>query len=160
MVRKRASLKDKGENILGVKRGGKGADILFGKDSEAEPGVGGTLSAEEGMPQGEADLDATLGAEAEAAKAAVPAYSVTDDGMPQGEADLDEELDLHNLLSAEAEAAETEAGLPVLATTPAATAPPPSPAAPTPSPVAPSTLPPAMERPLPPPPPPPPPPGP
>jgi hypothetical protein len=160
MVRKRASLKDKGEDILGVKRGGKGADILFGTESQADPGASGTLSAEEGMPQGEADLDARLGAEAETAKADVPAYSVTGDAMPQGEADLDEELDLHNLLSAEAEAAGTEAGLPVLATTPAAPTPPaaqptPTPAEPTPAAqptlAEPSTLPPAMERPLPPP---------
>ena len=44
MVKKRASLKDKGEELLGIKRGGKGADILFGAEAEAEPEVEGTLS--------------------------------------------------------------------------------------------------------------------
>ncbi len=141
MVRKRASLKDKGEEILGVKRGGKGADILFGTEGEAEP-----LSAEEEMPQGEADLDEALGAEAEAAEVdetgiTMAEYPAVEEGMPQGEADIDEELDLDSVLSAEAEAAESEAALPELATTPAASAPP--------SPPEPTTSPPVVERPAP-----------
>jgi hypothetical protein len=141
MVRKRASLKDKGEEILGMKRGGKGADILFGTEGEAEP-----LSAEEGMPQGEADLDEALGAEAEAAEVdetgtTMAEYPAVEEGMPQGEADIDEELDLASVLGAEAEAAESEAALPELATTPAASAPP--------SPPEPTTSPPTVERPAP-----------
>ena len=55
MVKKRASLRDKGEEILGMKRGGKGADILFGTQDEAEPTTEpedeSTPSAEEEMPQ-------------------------------------------------------------------------------------------------------------
>lgn len=141
MVRKRASLKDKGEEILGVKRGGKGADILFGADSQAEPETA-SPPAGEGMPQGEADLDAMLGAETEVAEAGMPAYAAVAEGMPHGEADLDEGQDLDHLLSAEAEAASLEAGLPKLATTPAAPAPPPDEMVTTPA---------ALKRPLPPP---------
>lgn len=150
MVKKRASLKDKGEEILGMKRGGKGADILFGAGGEAEPSDepegAGTLSPEEEMPQGEADLDEALGAEAEAAETDKPiaetaGYSAAEEGMPQGEADIDEELDLDSVLGAEAEAAEGEGALPELATTPAAS-PPPAPPEPT-------TPPPLVERPLP-----------
>lgn len=150
MAKKRASLEEKGEEILGMKRGGQGADILFGTESPAEPGAEpedeGTPSAEEGVPGGEADLDEAVSAEAEAEEkeetAAEPAESTAfgEEGMPQGEADLDEELDLDSLLSAEAEAAEEEAGLPELATIPAAPTPPPSEL---------STLPPTMDRPLP-----------
>jgi|GEM_PF-2366984 hypothetical protein len=150
MAKKRASLEEKGEEILGMKRGGQGADILFGTESPAEPGAEtedeGTPSAEEGVPGGEADLDEAVSAEAEAEEkeetAAEPAESTAfgEEGMPQGEADLDEELDLDSLLSAEAEAAEEEAGLPELATMPAAPTPPPSEL---------STLPPTMDRPLP-----------
>ncbi len=150
MVRKRASLKDKGEEILGVKRGGKGADILFGTESETKPTEkpesAGTLSPEEEMPQGEADLDEALGAEAEAAEMdeadmETAEYSAAEEGMPQGEADIDEELDLDSVLGAEAEAAEGEGALLELATTPAMAAPP--------SPPEPTTPPPLVERPLP-----------
>jgi hypothetical protein len=149
MVKKRASLKDKGEELLGIKQGGKGADILFGAEGEAEPEEEGTLSAEEDMPQGEADLDEALSAEAEAAEAVeeeetppgAAEYPAAEEEMPQGEADLDEALDLDSVLSAEAEAAEGEAALPELATTPAAPAPPPPPE--------PTTPPPVVERPLP-----------
>jgi hypothetical protein len=135
MVKKRASLKDKGDEFLGFRQGGKGADILFGSDDEAEPSA--KPEVEEEMPQGEADLDEALSAEAEAADE----DEAPEEGMPQGEADLDEELDLDSVLGAEAEAAEAEAALPELATTPAAPAPP--------SPPEPSTPPPAVERPLP-----------
>ncbi len=132
MARKRASLKDKGEEILGVKRGGQGADILFGTGTKAKPtppeedGTAAAPSpAEETPSEREADLDELLGAEAEAAEKEAPApavaeYPAAEEGLPEGEADLDEELDLDELLSAEAEAA-----LPELATTPAAPAPPP-----------------------------------
>ena len=72
MVRKRASLEDKGEEILGIEPGGKGADILFGTEGESEqaaepdtsePEIEGAPSQEDGLPQGEADLDETLGDE-------------------------------------------------------------------------------------------------
>jgi hypothetical protein len=143
MARKRASLKDKGEEILGVKRGGQGADILFGIGSQPESTPPEADEApedkapagEEGMPEGEADLDEMQSAEADAAEVDVPPppaaeASVAEEGLPEGEADLDQELDLDSLLSAEAEAAEGEMGLPDLATTPAAPLPPlPEPAA-------------------------------
>ena len=163
MARKRASIKDKGAEILGVKRGGKGADILFGT-GEAEPAAPEEGGVEEALPEGEADLDELLSAEAEAAEAAdvsaaAPAEPpVAGEGLPQGEADLDEELDLEQLLSAEAEAAEAETPLPELATTPAAPGPPPSesvvmPSAPVASPAverpAPAPPPPAVTRPAP-----------
>jgi hypothetical protein len=144
MARKRASLKDKGEEILGVKRGGQGADILFGTGTETAP----TAPAVEQMPQGEADLDGVLGVEAEApggvgTLSAVAETPTAETGMPSGEAGMGEELDLDSLLSAEAEAAQAEATLPELATTPAAAAPPP------PEPLTPPPPPPVMERPLP-----------
>jgi hypothetical protein len=163
MVRKRASLKDKGEKLLGVKRGGggQGADILFGTGTEAEPTA--APEEEEGAapavapPEkgadlgGGLDLDKFLSTEAEAAEgeAVLPAVAepTGEEGMPAGEADLDEELDLDELLSAEAEVAEAEAALPELATTPAAPAPPPPAPAEPPSPPVPA--PPAMERPAP-----------
>jgi len=150
MVKKRASLKDKGEEILGMKRGGKGADILFGAEGQAGPSDesedAGTLSPEEEMPQGEADLYEALDAEAEAAEVnetdiELAEYPRLEEGMPEGEADLDEALDLDSVLSAEAEAAESEAALPELATTPAASAPLPPPE--------PTTPPPMVERPAP-----------
>jgi hypothetical protein len=109
MAKKRASLKDKGEEILGVKKG-QGADILFGMGSEAESQPipqDGSASTPEGMPQGEADLEDMLSAEFGAA---------VDETAPSAELDLDE------LLSAEAGAA--DATLPELATTPAAATPP------------------------------------
>jgi hypothetical protein len=122
MARKRASLKDKGEEILGLKRGGQGADILFG--TEGGPGVGGEVedSPEEGLPQGEADLADTNAETGYAGKGAAGAQPA-EEGLPYGEADLDE-LDLERLLGAEAGAAEGEGALPELATTPASTAPP------------------------------------
>jgi hypothetical protein len=139
MVKKRASLKDKGEELLGFRQGGKGADILFGSDDEAEPTA--ESEDEEEMPQGEAGLDEALSAEPEAAEEdEAPEYPAAEEGMPQGEADLDEELDLDSVLGAEAEAAEGESALPELATTPARPAPPPP---------EPSTPPPVVERPLP-----------
>ncbi len=140
MAKKRASLKDKGEEILGVKRGGQGADILFGAGSEAEgkakpEGEGAAAadaaSTQEGPPEGEVA--------APAAAEQPPAM----EGLPQGEADLDEESDLNSLLSAEAEAATGEAALPPLATTPAAPAPPGS------EPTTPPPPPPAVMRPMP-----------
>jgi hypothetical protein len=156
MVRKRASLKDKGEEILGVKRGGQGADILFGGGTEAQPAAMPEAEGipevpapeEERMPQGEADLDESLRTEAEAAQvagllSAEAEYPAAAEGLPRREADLDQELDLESLLSAEAEAAEGETTLPELATTPAASAPPP------PEPITPTPPPPAVERPLP-----------
>lgn len=121
MAKKRASLKDKGEEILGVKRGGQGADILFGAGSEAEAeakpegeeaAAADAASTQKGAPEGEVT--------APAAAEQPPAM----EGLPQGEADLDEESDLNSLLSAEAEAAAGGAALPPLATTPAAPAPP------------------------------------
>jgi hypothetical protein len=97
MARKRASLKDKGEEILGVKRGGQGTDILFGSGGENGPQVSSRDAAVEAMmpPQ-------------------------------EGEADLKREVDLDSLLGAEAEAAGGEAALPALATTPASPTPPPA----------------------------------
>jgi len=132
MARKRASLKDKGEEILGVKRTGQGADILFGTGTEDEP---------------------MLASKKDGTAPEIPLPS-EDEGLPEGEADLDEEFDLDSLLSAEAEAAEGDAALPELATTPA------SPVAPSPEPVTQPLLPapappPAVERPVPAPPPPP-----
>jgi hypothetical protein len=94
MARKRASLKDKGEEILGVKRGGQGAEILFGAGGGDEPQVSSRDSAVAAtMPQ-------------------------------EGEADLEREADLDSLLGAEAQAAGGEAALPELATTPASPTPP------------------------------------
>ncbi len=94
MARKRASLKDKGEEILGVKRGGQGTEILFGSGGGSGPKASSRKSAAvETMPQ-------------------------------EGEADLEREIDLDGLLGAEAEAAGGEAALPALATTPASPTPP------------------------------------
>jgi hypothetical protein len=96
MARKRASLKDKGEEILGVKRGGQGAEILFGAGGEDKPQVSSRDSAVAAtMPQ-------------------------------EGEADLEREADLDSLLGAEAQAAGGEIALPELATTPASPTPPPA----------------------------------
>jgi hypothetical protein len=98
MARKRASLKDKGEEILGVKRGGQGTEILFGSGEASKP---------------------RASSRAAAAAATMP--------PPEGgEADLDREVDLDSLLGAEAETAggEGEAALPALATTPASPKPP------------------------------------
>lgn len=150
MARKRASLKDKGEEILKVKRGGQGADILFGADTEAEPEA---VSEDKSTParspkRKQAKAGAAPAGEAEALKgeailAATAEHPAGEEGLPQGEADLDEELDLDSLLSAEARAAEGETALPDLATTPAAPAPPVwEPATPPPPP-------PVVERPLP-----------
>src|SRR5512136_1833862 len=94
MARKRASLKDKGEEILGVKRGGQGTEILFGSGGGSKRRV--------------SSRDA----------AAAAAMS------EKGEADLSREVDLDSLLGAEAEAAGGEAALPALATTPASPTPP------------------------------------
>jgi hypothetical protein len=101
MARKRASLKDKGEEILGVKRGGQGTEILFGSGEGSKP---------QARPQ--------ASSRAAAAAAAMPPEG--------GEADLDREVDLDSLLGAEAEAAGGggEAALPALATTPASPRPP------------------------------------
>jgi hypothetical protein len=98
MARKRASLKDKGEEILGVKRGGQGTEILFGSGEASKP---------------------RASSKAAAAAATMP--------PPEGgEADLDREVDLDSLLGAEAETAGGggEAALPALATTPASPKPP------------------------------------
>jgi hypothetical protein len=140
MAKKRASLKDKGEEILGVKRGGQGADILFGAGSEAE---------EEAKPEGEGAAAADAASTQEGPpEGEVPAPAAAEqppamEGLPQGEADLDEESDLNSLLGAEAEAATGEAALPPLATTPAAPAPPGS------EPTTPPPPPPAAVRPMP-----------
>jgi hypothetical protein len=96
MARKRASLKDKGEEILGVKRGGQGTEILFGGGGEDRPQVSSRDSA----------LAATM--------------------PQEGEADLEREADLDSLLGAEAQAAGGETALPELATTPASPTPPPT----------------------------------
>jgi hypothetical protein len=155
MARKRASLKDKGEEILGVKRGGQGADILFGAGTEAEAAAkpesdkaaaADASSTQGGPPEGKAGRDKSSSAKAGKGKVASPPvaeHAPAMEGLPQGEADLDEESDLDSFLSAEAQAAAGEAALPDLATTPAAPAPPVSePASPPPSP-------PSVERPLP-----------
>ena len=106
MARKRASLKDKGEEILGVRRGGQGTAILFGVGGETGPTV---------VPGNDA-----------AASEVTPAM---EGGLAKGEADLD------SLLDAEAKAAEGESALPELATTPASLTPPPAePVTPPPSP--------------------------
>jgi hypothetical protein len=150
MARKRASLKDKGEEILGLKRGGQGADILFGLDAESSAPPETEESPDAGtpekgdLPQGEADLDETVGSGDKPAKAGkTPAAGtqpvMAKEGLPQGEADLNEQ-DLERLLGAEAKAGEGEKTLPQLATTPAASGPP----APEPT-----TRPPALERPVP-----------
>jgi hypothetical protein len=98
MARKRASLKDKGEEILGVKRGGQGTEILFGAGGGNEP---------QALPDNSA---------------------VVSTMPQEGEADLDREVDLDSMLGAEAQAAggAGEAALPELATTPASPTPPPS----------------------------------
>jgi hypothetical protein len=162
MARKRASLKDKGEEILGIQRGGQGADILFGSGTKAEAAAkpegdesaaADASSTQEGPPAGKAGRDKSPSAKAAAdgvtasrageAAPAVAEQPAAMEGLPQGEADLDEESDLDRFLSAEAQAAAGEATLPDLATTPAALAPPVS---------GPATLPPSpptVERPLP-----------
>ncbi len=134
MARKRASLKNKGEEILGVKRGGEGADILFGAGTDAEAAA---------KPEGDKAAAADASSRAGEAAPAVAEHPPAEEGLPQGEADLDQESDLDSLLSAEAKAAAGEAALPDLATTPAAPAPPIS------KPAAPPPPPPAVERPLP-----------
>jgi hypothetical protein len=85
MARKRASLKDKGEEILGVKRGGQGTEILFGAGngpqvSSRDAAVAATMPQEgEADLEREADLDSLLGAEAQAAggEAALPELATT-----------------------------------------------------------------------------------
>jgi hypothetical protein len=150
MARKRASLKDKGEEILGLKRGGQGADLLFGLDpesadpAESEESPDAEAPQKEDLPQGEADLDETAGSEDKPTKkgknSAAGSEPVTaQEGLPQGEADLNEQ-ELERSLGAEAKAGEGEEGLPQLATTPAAAAPPP---------LEPTTRPPTLKRPLP-----------
>jgi len=117
MARKRVSLKDKGEEILGLKRGGEGADILFGGGSGRKP-VGtspgspapGEALEEEGLPHAEAGLDEELSGEVPMAMG----------GLPREEADLDEQ-DLERMLSAEAQGAEGAPGSPEMAAPPAAT---------------------------------------
>jgi hypothetical protein len=95
MARKRASLKDKGEEILGVKRGGQGTEILFGAGGGNGPQVSPDNSG----------IAATM--------------------TQGGEADLGPEANLDSMLGAEAQAAGGgEAALPELATTPAAPTPP------------------------------------
>jgi hypothetical protein len=150
MARKRASLKDKGEEILGLKRGGQGADILFGLDAESSDTPETEESPDAGtpetgdLPQGEADLDETASGEEKPAKGGKTPSAGTQpatatEGLPQGEADLNEQ-DLEKLLGAEAAAGEADTSLPQLATTPAASGPPA---------LEPTTRPPALERPAP-----------
>jgi hypothetical protein len=150
MARKRASLKDKGEEILGLKRGGQGADLLFGLDAEStgpaesEESPDAETPQKEDLLQGEADLDETAGSGDKPTKkgknSAAGSEPVTaKEGLPQAEADLNEQ-ELEELLGAEAKAGEGEEGLPQLATTPAAAAPPP---------LEPTTRPPTLKRPLP-----------
>lgn len=132
MARKRASLKDKGEEILGVKRGGAGADILFGSGSKSKPRARPkrTRSASSKTTEKKTPAAASTKEKSQPAVKSVPNKALSAEaveGLPQGEADLDEEQDLDSMLSAEAEAAEAETTLPDLATTPAAPAPPPPP---------------------------------
>jgi hypothetical protein len=150
MARKRASLKDKGEEILGVKRGGQGADILFGSGTKSRSRTKPKRTRSKPKKETPDETPVAVSPEEESppkktAPNKAPRAKVVEaeEGLPQGEADLDEELDLDSLLGAEAEAAEGETALPELATTPAAPAPPPS------VPVAPPSPPPAVERPLP-----------
>jgi hypothetical protein len=116
MARKRVSLKDKGEEILGLKRSGEGADILFGggsgrKPVDTSPGspAPGEALEEEGLPRAEAGLDEELSGEVPMAMG----------GLPREEADLDEQ-DLERMLSAEAQGAEGAPGSPEMAASPAA----------------------------------------
>lgn len=160
MVRKRASLTDQGEEILGLSRGGQGADILFGTGMAAKP-----APEEEDLPEEEAEPEEVPKAETEvrsATLAAEPSQPVVEEGvpsmdatldeqakpesplsakaaevveeLPEGEADLGKESELDILLGAEAKAAEAEAGLPELATTPAVAGPPPDVVRPAPAP--------------------------